>query len=264
MKGMNGGMDFLRNVGGSDLSLLAWGMLFLSGVNVGIMKTAIPGIGILNVTVLALVLPPRLSVGVLLPMVMIGDLFAMGKFRGNANRKVLFALMPSALLGLGAGYLILKHVSDEHLKLLIGWVVLTLLLFYVAVEILERRKTVRTERRESVALAAVFGFLVGAASGMANAAGPVMSVYLLLIGVPKLEFIGINAWFFFVANLLKFPMFLHLGLINGETLRLSAAAVPGIVVGALVGYRIVHFIPQKTFNRIVLAVTFFTAVRLVV
>ncbi|HCL79815.1 MAG TPA: hypothetical protein DIC53_07600 [Synergistaceae bacterium] len=256
-------MDFLQTFTGVDLSLAAWGLLFLVGLNVGIMKTAIPGVGILNVTVLALVLPSRLSVGVLLPIVMIGDLFAMGKFRGNANRKVLFALMPSALLGLGAGYLILKHASDDHLKLLIGWVVLVLLLFYVVVEVLERRKTVRTERRDSIVLAAVFGFLVGAASGMANAAGPVMSVYLLLIGVPKLEFIGTNAWFFFVVNLLKLPMYLSLGLINGGTLRLSAAAIPGIVIGALLGYRIVRHIPQKTFNRIILAVTFFTALRLV-
>ena len=64
-------------------------------------------------------------------------------------------------------------------------------------------------------------------------------------------------------NLLKLPMYLSLGLINGGTLRLSAAAIPGIVIGALLGYRIVRHIPQKTFNRIILAVTFFTALRLV-
>ncbi|MFA7363036.1 MAG: TSUP family transporter, partial [Aminobacteriaceae bacterium] len=89
-----------------------------------------------------------------------------------------------------------------------------------------------------------------------------MSLYFLIVGLPKLPFIATTAWFFFIMNLLKVPLFLNLGLISGQSLRVNLLTVPSIALGALLGYWIVNRISQERFNQIVLGLAFVAALRL--
>ncbi|HRX27249.1 MAG TPA: TSUP family transporter, partial [Aminivibrio sp.] len=96
-----------------------------------------------------------------------------------------------------------------------------------------------------------------------NSAGPIMSLYFLIAGFPKLPFIATAAWFFFTMNLLKVPLFLNLGLISGQSLRVNLLTIPSVALGALLGYWIIGRISQEKFNRIVLLLAFVAALRLV-
>ena len=86
---------------------------------------------------------------------------------------------------------------------------------------------------------------------MANAAGPIMIIYLLAMRLPKVEFVGTSAWFFFVINWLKVPFSANLELMTAESVKLDLIMLPFIAVGAAVGILVLKRIPQKAFNVVV-------------
>jgi hypothetical protein len=90
---------------------------------------------------------------------------------------------------------------------------------------------------------------------IANAGGPMMTLYLVRLGVGKVAFLGTVAWFFFLVNLLKVPLSAGLGLITAHSLVISATLVPGIVAGALVGRRLVLGMSRAVFENTALIAT---------
>lgn len=112
--------------------------------------------------------------------------------------------------------------------------------------------------------AASYGTLGGFTTMVANAGGPVMSMYFLAARFPKHAFLGTAAWFFVTMNLLKVPVSVGLGLITTHTLVMDAVLVPGVVVGALVGKWALARIAQHVFDTAVIAVTLLGALYLLV
>jgi len=97
---------------------------------------------------------------------------------------------------------------------------------------------------------------------MANAAGPVMIIYLLAIRLPKVEFVGTGAWFFFVVNWLKVPFSATLDLMTTETVKLNLIMLPFIAAGAITGILVLKRIPQKTFKVVVQVLAAAAAIKL--
>ena len=258
--------EFLSGLAGLDIPIMSWCLLLLAGMCVGLSKTAIPGGGILAVVLTAMALPSRMSVGVLLPMLIFGDFFAIGKYRPHIDRRQLLTLLPFALVGLTGGYAILRFVTNEQLKPIIGGAVLAMLaLQQVNARLKKRREGAAAENRPvSPVVTAVFGVLSGMGTGMANAAGPILSLYFLIAGLPKLPFIATSSGFFFILNLLKVPLFASLGIITAQSLRIDLMALPSVLVGALLGFWLVTRIPQEVFNRIVVALAFLAALKLLI
>jgi len=110
--------------------------------------------------------------------------------------------------------------------------------------------------------AAGLGFMAGVTTMMANAAGPVMVIYLLAMRLPKVEFVGTSAWFFFAVNWLKVPFSANLNLITAESMKLNAMMIPLIAVGAVMGIFFLRRIPQKAFIAIVQILAAAAAVKL--
>lgn len=259
-------MDFLMQFTGLDLSWWAWLIVLTSGAGIGIAKTAVPGSGILVVALMAMALPSRMSVGVLLPLLIFGDMFALGKFWRYTDRKLLLSLIPFALLGLGAGFFILRYVSDENLKPIIGVIILSLLAVRQVSEYFKRKERPGVgdpaERRNPF-LMVLFGFFSGLGTGMANSSGPILSLYFLILRLSKLPFMATTTWFFFIMNMLKVPMFISLGIISLQSLKIGLLALPSVAGGALLGFWIVARISQHRFNQVVLALAFVAAIRLI-
>ena len=97
---------------------------------------------------------------------------------------------------------------------------------------------------------------------VANAAGPVTMIYLLSMRLPKNEFIGTSAWFFFILNWLKVPFSASLGLITVPSLRFDALLAGAVVVGAVMGLLVARRIPEKGFMIAIQVLTFLSAVRM--
>ena len=243
-----------------DLDVIGWVVVGLCAIMVGITKTGIPGLGILAVPLMTLVIPPRSSVGVLLGILILADIFAAGYHRHNAKWRHVLRLLPPAFAGIVAGYFALKPVSDQQLKPIIGGIVLVMLaLNYWRTRVKGKNAPIPTQWW----FAAGIGFLAGVTTMMANAAGPIMIIYLLAMRLPKVEFVGTGAWFFFVVNWLKVPFSANLNLMTAESVKLNLMMLPFIAIGALVGIFFLKRIPQKAFNVVVQILAVAAAVKLI-
>jgi len=240
-----------------DLFPWQWALTGVSGVFIGLAKTGLSGLGLVFVPIMAFAFGAKASTGVLLPMLSIGDVFGVAYYRRHAEWKQLFRLLPWAALGLAVGVTVGASMPDLLFKKMLGLIVLVLLGLMIWQE---SRKD-----KESVPSAWWFHALAGTAAGfttmVGNAAGPVMSLYLISMRLPKNAFIGTSAWFFLVINAVKIPLqvvFWHN--ISPGTLAIDLAALPCIALGAFVGIKVVGKIPEKAFRYLVLAMTALTAV----
>jgi len=126
-----------------------------------------------------------------------------------------------------------------------------------------RRREAPDPDRPHRLLALGYGSAAGFTTMVANAGGPVMSLYLLTMRLAKLAFLGTAAWFFFLVNCFKVPFSIGLGLLTWDSLALNLVLVPGVAVGAVIGRRVIGRIEQSTFEWLVLVFTAVSAVNLV-
>lgn len=238
---------------------LQWSLAVLAAAGIGVSKSGLPGISLLHVVLFAQLFPGLQSTGVVLPMLIAGDFGAVLLFRRDARWAHVGRTLPPALLGVAVGWWIMGHWHGLRFERLIGGLILFL-------ATLQALRDWRPEWWQSVPNSRVFawsiGFVAGITTMLANAAGPVMALYLLAVALPKDAFVGTAAWFFLLINLLKVPFSAQLGLITSDTLLFNVVLIPVIGVGLVAGRSIVRRLPQKWFDSLVLFFAIVAALRL--
>ena len=244
-----------------------WWLCVVAAVCIGMSKTGFNGVALVSVALMASVLPARVSVGVVLPMLIFADCFAVRSFRQHAQWAEARRVLPPALLGVLVGAVVLRAfntagpAADVVFKRIVGGIVLakTGLQAWRGV----RPSAFATEARASSRLAGwTMGGLAGVTTMLANAAGPVMALYLLGIGLPKMELVGTSAWIFLILNVCKIPFNYQLGLINADSLRLNLLLLPAVVTGVLIGRWLLRLVPQRPFGLLLLAFALVASLRL--
>ncbi len=245
-----------------NLTLWQWLFLALGAFSTGLSKTGVAGLGVLGVALFANALPARASTGALLPLLLCADVLGVAYFRKDASWPHLWKLFPWVAPGLVAGYFALGRVGNAEVQRMIGGILLVL----VALSFRRRRHPDEPDAGlpQTWWFAALTGILAGFTTMVANAAGPVMVLYLLAAGLPKMAFVGTWAWFFLLVNLCKVPLSAHLGLITSGSLLMDAALLVPMLPGALLGPVILRRINQRSFELMALALTAVAAVRLLV
>ena len=242
-----------------DFSTTQWAVLGFCAVIVGITKTGLPGMGILNVPLLAMSFEAKASTGLLLPMLAFADLFAVSYYHRHARWGHVLRLLPWALAGIAAGSGVVRYINNEQLKPVIGLIVLVML---AANYWRNRSNGNNLKVPNHWAFAAGMGFFAGLTTQLANAAGPIMTIYLLAMHLPKHEFMGTGAWYFLILNWLKIPLFVWDGRITFESVKIDIMMLPLIVVGAVIGIFVLKRIPQKWFNIVVQLLALAAAIKL--
>ncbi|MBI2844623.1 MAG: sulfite exporter TauE/SafE family protein [Armatimonadetes bacterium] len=252
------------------LELWQWSAGVVAAMLVGISKTATPGAGILVVPLLAGVFGGRLSVGIMLPMLIFADCFAVAWYRRHAQWHRLAGLLPWVLVGVAVGAALLwvfgRLGGDRDvLGKVIGWLVLSML----ALNLLQHKLGDRIAPKSRVGIA-VSGSAVGVSTTISNAAGPVMAIYLSALRMPKEQLMGTVAWFFFVLNLTKLPILIALTAVNPEkplitilSLKFIGTIWPVILLGVFLGKWMLPRISQRLFNTLILTLAGISAVKLV-
>ncbi|GAB1338959.1 sulfite exporter TauE/SafE family protein [Streptomyces sp. E-15] len=249
----------LWHLSGWEFAALAFAALM-----VGLSKTAVSGANTVSLALFAAVLPARASTGVLLPILIAGDVLAVLTYRRHAHWPTLWRLFPAVAAGVLAGTLFLAWADDSMVRTSIG----AILLLMAGVTVWRRRTAGTPGAPEAVTdragrlKARSYGVLGGFTTMVANAGGPVMSLYLLSAGFRKLGFLGTSAFFFLIVNVSKVPFSAGLGLIDRRSLLLDAALVVFVVPGALLGKWAVHRINQRLFEQLVIAATIAGGVQL--
>jgi uncharacterized membrane protein YfcA len=195
----------------------------------------------------------RQAAGWTLPILSTADVFAVIYWRRHADAKKLFSMIPWTLAGMAGGALALS-LSEPVIRRVIAGILLLML----AIQIRRRFGVApATEGRSSF-----YGILTGFATTVANAAGPVMNLFLLSQKLPKEKFVATGAWFFFVVNLTKAPIYAWYHLFSRESLTFNAMVVPLVLAGAVTGSWLVRRISQSLFESLVLVLTGLCAIAL--
>lgn len=231
------------------LSVFQWSILALAGLCIGMSKTGVQGMMLLIVPYMAMAFGAKESTGVILPMLCMADIMAVAK------------LLPTALLGFLAALFVDKLVPAQGFRQLMGWTLALAMAVMIWSEIFGKENRWMHKWWYS----ALFGLLGGFTTMIGNAAGPVMSVYLLSMRKEKMEYIGINAWFFLVVNLLKVPFQIFVwDNITWGSFSLNLLMLPVIGIGALLGIRLVKLFPEKAFRRFIQIVTILSVAMMLV
>ena len=236
-------------------------ILAVSALLVGVNKSGIPGLGMLPVILLAVAFDrtPGFATGVMLLMICAGDIFAVSHYRRNADWKIVLRLLPYTMLGLVLGFVTLRYLNrPEHLRILIGWIILLL----AAVHLVRIAFFKHANVPSHWTFSAVVGLTAGFTTQVANAAGPVMALYLLSMKLPKDRYVGTCAWFFMIMNWTKLPIFCFEGRVTSAALLAVLPMLPLILLGAILGVIFVKRAPQKFFEAVVEVIVIVSAVKL--
>ncbi len=244
-----------------DLTLWQWALLVLGGFLIGISKTGITGLGTFAVAIFSLSLPTRDAVGAVLPVLITADIVAVTVYRRHAVWSHLLRLFPWAAVGVLIGYVALGRINDRQVTILVGGILLSL----VVLQWWRRQSgpsSVAGDPPHNRWFSAGVGVLAGFTTMVANAAGPIMVLYLLAMRLPKLAFVGTTAWYFMLLNLFKVTFSLGLGLITPASLALDLRLAPAAILGALSGRVLIRHIDQTLFENLALGFTFLAALKL--
>lgn len=253
-----------------QFTTLDWLIAACAAFIIGFSKTGVPGVGILSIPLIAGLFGGRLAVGTTLPLLITADLFAVYWYRSHARWDKLWRLVPAVAAGFALGAVALFALAERSdtrntLNVVIGVLVLAMLFMQVL-----RMRLGDRLNPSSPAGVALTGVGAGFATFVSNAAGPIMSIYLTSLGLPKMQFMGTSAWYFFIVNTAKIPVYLVLTALapdqpifapNGLTFDLIM--LPVVIAGVLAGRWALHRVPQKLFTWAVLVLASIAAVRLI-
>ncbi len=243
----------------SALTVSEWALVGVSALLIGMNKTGLFGSAMIAIPIMASLFGARESVGLILPMLIVADVIAVTHYRRDADWGVLIRLLPWAVVGIVAGVFIGDAISAENFRTMLAVVIIVALALLAYKEFIHPDLTVP----ERPWIAAILGVLAGFSSMVGNAAGPLMTLYLLSMGFQKDRFIGTGAFFYLIMNVVKVPFHAFIwGTITYQTVTLNLITVPVIVGGGFLGLLLVKRIKEKPYRLFVLAITLIGAIRL--
>jgi uncharacterized membrane protein YfcA len=234
-----------------EISTSAWTLAFLAAFVVGVSKGGIKGIDVLTVTLMALAFESKASTGILVPLLIMGDIFAVIYYNRHAQWKYVFRFLPWMIGGVLIGVLVGNDLDEQTFKIGMAVIILaSVLMMYWW----ERRKSKSVPTHW--AFAGFMGILAGITTMVGNLAGAFANIFFLAMRLPKNEFIGTAAWLFFIVNLFKLPFHIwSWGTITPDTLAFNLKLLPAILLGLIAGVQLVKVIKEGFYRQIILIFT---------
>jgi uncharacterized membrane protein YfcA len=227
---------------------------------IGLSKSGLAGTATLNVVLMAQIFGAKPSVGLVLPLLIVADLLGFLINRKGGSWRQIVPMMPPAIAGVIVGWLLLDRIDNAVARVVIGWIILGLLAFNF---VLRKRREQFLALTEHRGFAQGMGFLAGTVTMIANAAGPVMTVFLLSQRLEKREHLGVFCRFFLFINLFKLPFSNSVGIITGPSMLTNLVLLPGVFLGIFLGWQILKRIPQDAFENTLAILTAFAAIWLI-
>ena len=217
----------------------------------GIAKSGIKGLAVLIVTGLALVYGAKESTGILMPLLICGDILAVIYYNRHVKWIYLIKLLPWMVAGVLSGVLLGKNLPEDIFK---SGMAIIILISVLMMYFWERKKDRKVPTHWS--FAALMGIIAGFTTMVGNLAGAFSNIYFLAIKLPKNEFIGTAAWLFFIINLFKVPFHIwSWGTINGESFQISLSLIPTVILGFGLGVLLVRKIKNESYRQLILLLT---------
>jgi uncharacterized protein len=243
-----------------NLDTTLWLVLIVSAFLTGMAKTGVFGLGTLVAPILASAFGGKISAGLLLPMLSMADIIAVIYYNRHASWTHLWKLFPFAALGVIIAIWVGEVINDNTFKIIMAVFILGSTPIMI---IRERIKDIKP-LKGNWWWGSFFGISGGFSTMIGNAAGPIMSLYLLAMQLPKNVLIGTGAWFFLVINLFKIPFHVFIWeTITIQSFSLNLMMIPVVLAGGLLGIKVVKLIPEKPFRWLVIIMTILASGRLI-
>ncbi|MCO5197293.1 MAG: sulfite exporter TauE/SafE family protein [Anaerolineae bacterium] len=246
-----------------DLPAQFWIAAITSVLFVGIAKAGFGGgVGVLATPLLALAVPVSEAAALLLPILIVVDIFSVYHYRGDVDRLSIRVLLPAALVGVAVGALFFNLFSDNErvLQILIGLIALA----FLAYQLGRNRITAAVAgSRPSRNVGRALGVTAGFTSTLAHVGGPPIAIYLLPQRLPRTLYVGTTALFFLIINVVKLIPYAALGLLRIGNVPVTLLLIPVAFIGVRLGIWLNHHFTDVWFNRVVYVLLFVTAVQLI-
>ncbi len=235
----------------AGLSPDQWALALLATFLLGVAKGGIKGFGAIITTLLAIVFGSKASTGILMPLLIVGDVFAVVYYNRHAHWPYLRKLMPWIIVGVLIGVWYGKDLPESQFKQGMALIIfLSVILMWIA----DRRKSYTIP--DNKFFASVMGSLAGFATMVGNLAGPFSELYFLALKTPKAVFIGTSAWLFFLTNIFKLPFHIWTWkTINPESLKTDLFLLPALVIGLFAGVSLVNAVKESHFRYLIMILT---------
>ncbi len=238
-----------------DIVLLS---LLAAGLVTGFSKFSIGGMGLIILPIVMLAFPGPEALGIVIPMYLVTDVLAIYMYRQNINWAVLTRLLPLAFIGIVTGGWWLSGIDAGQFTLMLGLTIIAILVLGIWLDY----QSTNIMKHPLVIYAT--GLVAGFISLIANAAGPLLSLILIEQKLSKEAYVSTRAWAFFIINLAKLPTLYFLELISWETTIISMQCLPGLLIGAGIGYYVLRRLNLKQFKWLIRGMAMIAAVKLLV
>jgi uncharacterized protein len=216
------------------------------------------GIGFLMTPLLTLVMPVNKAVGILLPILILADIFTLSVYWKKWEARRIWILLAGGIAGVTLATYVLVNVSPEMLKKGLGLLVLV----FVIYRLLEKRILASLTYQVRPWHGLLAGSVAGFASTLAHAGGPPITIYLLLQGLEPTVFIATSALFFAVLNWIKVPYYYFSGLFDFYLQTQLLWLLPLVPLGVWVGRQLVIRVDKVLFDRIIITLLIVSVVLL--
>ncbi|MDT0606343.1 sulfite exporter TauE/SafE family protein [Croceitalea rosinachiae] len=240
----------------AEVSILGWVFACTAAFLMGISKAGLKGLSIFNVTLMALAFGAKQSTGFIIPLLLVGDLFAVIYYNRHTKWNYIIKLLPWIIIGILIGVIVGKDLPEHQFKI----AMVALILISLAIIVYwDRRKSKKVPTHWT--FAGSTGVVAGISTMVGNLAGAFTNLFFLAIRLPKNEFVGTAAWLFLITNLFKLPFHLFVWkTISTETLVVNLKLLPAIFIGLFFGVKLVKMINEKQYRRFIIVVTIIGAV----
>ncbi|MHA7129137.1 sulfite exporter TauE/SafE family protein [Algoriphagus namhaensis] len=234
-----------------ELSLLQWVVLCSAAFILGLSKSGIKGISVIIVAMLVFIFGAKESTGILLPMLIVGDIFAVIYYNRHAQWRFLWKLLPSMVIGVLIGTWVGDVIPEQAFRKSMAAIILISILMMVWWE----RRTSKSVP-DNLGFASTLGLTAGFTTMVGNLAGSFANLYFLAMRLPKNAFIGTTAWLFLIINVFKVPFHIFAWeTITTDTIWVSLITVPFIFLGLFSGVRILKRVNDKLFRNFIFLAT---------
>lgn len=225
----------------------------------GLAKGGFAGLGILAVPLMSLAASPVQAASITLPILIVQDVVSVWAFRRDWDGGILALMVPSAAIGIAAGYSLAAFVSAAAVELAIGLVSVA----FAVLRLRSERGVPVPAKSGSRVAGAFWGVAAGFTSQIAHAGGPPFQIYVLPKRLPRDTFIGTSALFFAIANWMKVPAYAALGQFTNDNLLTSAALMPLAIASTVAGVWLIRRLPAERFYTLIYALLLLVGAKLV-